>query len=374
MKIIDLISKLVGFALISSLPSFTNAALSVKDLQSAITESNPIYEVPAGELENVITNLREYSMMVLVTTEDPRYNCQMCGQFDPVYAKIARSIYRKLPVLKDRLFFIRVEASQHLPKLKELGIQSVPQVWGFPDSKKVLGAEKFEKVQRLIGEKTLALVKGESFQDPEWYDLNQAGMEHFVFEMEQGDTWEVVIDKFGTFISSTVSVDVKPAILDSAKEGSFDWFLTIQWFIYVLVFLKIFQKLRQNYGEGIPIWQDKNIYIYFSLVLIFVCVSGLNFSLQRHVPFLSHKDGKILWIAPASNTQFGFEIIISILLHVFFTIVIVGLIDGVPRLKDTNKDIAVLIGAIFMFVLLILAANIYQAKNGGYPLNYFKIF
>ena len=373
MKTAKLVLQLILLLFLALCPQKVDAALSVDELKKSVSDSNPIYDVPDGQLKDVVTGLKPYGMILLVTTADPRFGCDLCGQFEPVYAKIVHAVYQKYPALKNEAFFLRVEAANHLEYLKELGVTSVPRVWGFPNSKGVLGEEKFNKVKSLLEEQKQALASGGMFIEPEWYDLKQAGMEHFVFELAKGDNWEAVIGKFAGFLSNTLHVDVNAALVEGVKKSKIDWFVTVQWFVYFLLGVKVLQKMRQNSEEGIRFWVDRRLYAYLSIVLIFICVSGFNFTTQRGSPFVSQKDGKVLWIAPTSTTQFGSEIIISVLLHVAFTGVLIFLIDGSRLVQGVRRSMALVVASVLLAYVLMLGANIYAVKSPGYPLNYVKL-
>lgn len=363
------------FIILSIFSINCNAEIPVKEIQSVITTNHPIYDIPEGQFNNVLNGLKTYNLFVLVTSSDPKYNCALCNQFDPVYEQLVRSVYRKFPILKDRVIFTRIEATKHLDGLKELGIKSIPQIWGFPDSKRILGEEKFDKIYKLLKEMELSFAKGEEFIEPDWYNLNQAGMEHYTFEMNQGDNWGTVIVKFVEFLSSTTTIDLRSILEDSKKENSIDWFITIQWFTYILVGIKIFQKLRETSEDGTKFWQDRKIYAYLSIVLIFIFISGFNFTLQRHSPFISNLKGKLLWVAPVNNNQFGSEIVITILLQIGFFITFILMLNNKYVFEDRkSQNWATIIGSILMLTMLILGVNVYYLKDRGYPYNYIKIF
>lgn len=372
MKLTCLVLQLVLLLVASLCPQIAEAALPASELKNGISDSNPIYEVAKGELKNVMAGLKDYSIVVLVTSSDPKLGCKLCEDFDPVYKKIAGSIYQKYPSLKDEAFFLRVEASENLEYLKELSVTSVPRVWGFPNSKIVLGEEKYNKIKALLAEQKLALNSGKEFVEPEWYDLKQAGMEHFVFQLTKGDDWQSVIGKFAEFVGNTIHVNVHAALFEETKEGKINWFVTGQWFVYFLVGIKVFQKIRQNSAEGVNFWQDKRIYAYLSLVLIFICVSGFNFALQRSSPFASQKDGKVMWIAPVTNNQLGAEIVISVLLHIVTTGVLIFLVGGINVAKDYKNVVRIIAAFLFAYIIM-LGVSVYTVKSPGYPFNYIKL-
>lgn len=72
-------------------------ALTLKSKYGLIDMNNEIYA-------DLITKPRDYSVMVLLTAMDSRYQCQMCKIFDPEYKLLAKSWNRKNPDGGD-LFF-----------------------------------------------------------------------------------------------------------------------------------------------------------------------------------------------------------------------------------------------------------------------------
>lgn len=63
-------------------------ALTLKSKDGLIEFNNEIYA-------DIITKPRDYSVMVLLTAMDPRYQCQMCKIFDPEYRLLAKSWNKK---------------------------------------------------------------------------------------------------------------------------------------------------------------------------------------------------------------------------------------------------------------------------------------
>lgn len=373
MKLQTFLLQIAGLYILNICFAPVYAVIPIDEIKTEISETNPLYNVPAGRFEHFLGSLKPYNMIVLVTTSNPKYNCAMCEQFDSVYLKIVSSIFKHHPSLKDSVVFARVEASDHLEHLKKLGISSVPQIWGFPNSKSVLGEDKYIKVGKLLKEREIARINGEEFKDPDWYDLGQAGMEHFVFQFSQGQQWDTVIDNFAEFIGQTIKMDVKPSVRDDGNKGV-DWFVVAQWFVYSIIAIKFFQHIKAKSQSDVKLWKDKKLYGYVCIVLIFINLSGFNFTVQRHVPFISQREGNILWVAPLSNSQFGSEIVISIALQVAFMALLIFCIDGVGHLDSSLKNVGTIVACLSLLGMLLLGADIYHFKNPSYPYNYLKLF
>lgn len=366
-------SSLKSITLIIAFFVFVNASLPIEELNAQLTPEKPYYEVPEGRLKDVMYGVKSYDMIMLLTTRDEKYNCKMCEDFDPVYVKVVNAIYDKYPEIKEKVIFVRVEAVKNMEYLRTLGIRSVPQVWGFPNSIDVLGQEKYVKIERLLKEMEISLLNGDSFIKPDWYDIDQAGMEHYIFEFNQGDSWDSTLNALSKFIEKTTKLDISSALIHGQKSG-FNWTVTIQTFAYVIIIIKALQHLKKKSDSNTKFWEDKKLYCYISVVLILFNLSGFQFTVQRHSPFISQREGKILWVAPQGNIQFGSEIIITILLQVIFAGLLIFLIDMKDWISSPTKEILICFAGISLLVMLLLGVDIYHFKSPSYPFHYFKLF
>lgn len=370
---VKLIINILALVFVCTIPHYTEAVPGIKELKSYTTSDKPIYHVPEGKFEELLTGLRDYNLIMLVTTSNPKYNCAMCEQFDPIFLKMVKNIYKKSSSYKNKIIFARVEASNHLENLKALGITAVPQIWGFPESKRVLG-ENYEKVTKLLKLKEIAETKDEAFESPDWYDLNKAGLEHYVFQLSQGDEWETVINKLAGFLEMTTNIDLMPAIRPDNSSSGFGLVSLVKLLSLGIILYKIIEGIRSKDKENSFFLTDKRLYAYLSIVLIVLNLSGFNFTTQRASPFVSQRDGKILWVAPLGNSQFGAEVVISIGLQICFTLVFLILFKSVNSFSSTVRHIIVSLCGLSLMGLLLLGADIYHLKSSGYPFNYGHLF
>lgn len=373
MRETNIFIQLFTLLLVYALPTFSDAARPITEINGALTPETPYYQVPEGGLKDVIYGVKDYAVIMLITTRDPKYNCVMCAEFDPVYVSVINAIWGKYPELKDKVAFARVEAADNLSYLKDLGITSVPQIWGFPNSIDVLGVEKYGKIARLMKQMEDAAINGDTFIKPDWYDIEQAGMEHYIFQLNQGETWDVTIHALAGFIGKTINVDIHGALREGHK-GSFDWTTTIQSFAYFIIIIKAFQHLKKNSKKDANFWEDKRLYCYICVVLIFFNLSGFNFTVQKQAPFISQKEGKLLWVSPQSNMQFGAEIIIAIGIQILFSALLIFLIDIKDWVSPPVRDILICGAGILLLLMLFVGVDIYHFKNTGYPFHYLKLF
>lgn len=373
MNPIKILFNVLTLVFVCLIPQFAEATPGIKELKSYITSDKPIYQVPDSKFEELLGGLRDYNLIMLVTTSDPKYNCEMCSQFDPIFEKIVQNIYKKSSSYKNKIIFARVEASIHLESLKSLGISSIPQIWGFPESQRVLG-ENYEKIVNLLKLKDIANSKGEVFENPDWYDLNKVGLEHYVFQLSQGDQWEAVINKLADFLGMTTNIDLIPAIRPETSTNSFNLISVVKILSLGIILYKVLERIRAKDKEGEFFLTNKRLYAYLSIVLILLNLSGFNFTTQRASPFVSQSEGQILWVAPSSGVQFGAEVIISIAIQACFILVLFVLFNYVDSFSPTVKHLVVSLCGLSLMGLLLLGADIYHLKSPAYPFNYGHLF
>lgn len=350
-------------------------------LNSHISKTkSPIYNVPAGQLETILDGFKQYTIFILITTTNSKYDCSLCEQFDPIYNHYVEDIFQHFKSLNSEVVFMRVEATDHLDFLKTLGIKSIPAIWGFPPSLDVYGREMLTELEDIVYRYQIAFANGDKNYDidgklreySEVLKYDQLGQEHYVFDMNQGEDMNKMLARLAKFISDTLKMDVRPALgsKDKNQSSSFDYTLIVQSFIGVFITIQLIKKLkREELKGGKPFWQERKLYAYISIVLIYISISGLNFCMQKHSPLISQSKGKIIWIAPGNRQQMGFESIMSIGFQLLFTFLLIGLIDGVElfNIDDGSRDFIALVLAVAMLIVLFGFTTVYGKKDASYP-------
>lgn len=350
-------------------------------LNSLIAKTNtPIFEVPTGQLEPILDGLKQYTLFVLISTSNSKYQCSLCEQFDPIFKLHVEDIFDHFGELNNEVAFIRVEATDHLDFLKSLGVKSIPAVWGFPKSVNVYGREMFTELEGIVHDYQTAVSNGDSNYDidgklreySELLEYEKLGQEHYVFDLNQGEPMNEMLPRLEKFISKTVNLDIKPALgkKNNDNSSSLDYTIIIQSFIGFFIVIQLIKKFKNDGKEnGKPFWQEKKLYGYLSIVLIYISISGLNFCIQRHSPFISQSKGEIVWIAKGNRQQMGFESILSIGFQILFTFLLIGLVDGVEFFSDEDgsRDLIAMILALGMLAALFVFTFLYGKKDLSYP-------
>lgn len=352
---------------------------------AAVQESAPVYSVPGGELEPLLKGFKQYSIILLLTTSDPKFQCSMCSQFDPIFYKYSQEILSQYPELANEVVFARVDATDHLEFLKSLGVKSIPMVWGFPTSLEVYGRALLTELEELSLDyerdpslDTAARLEQLGMQNVEWASI---GNEHYEFSMGEGEAMNEMLSRLAGFISRTINVDVrkgleKAAAAGSDNHGGWDYTLVIQAFVLVFVTIKIIRKFRSNSEEsGVAFWQEKKLYAYLCIVFIYFSISGVNFCMQRHAPFIAQKKGKLIWLAEGTRNQLGWESILSVLFQSLFTVCLLGLIERDYLVnaigESANMDVIALVLAGLLFTGGFVFNWVYGMKDPSYAYNLF---
>lgn len=359
-------------------PTSCLAGVPIGVLNSQIAKTDlPYLEIPAGQLAPILDGFKQYSLFILITTNEPKYECAMCEQFDPIYKHFIDDIFAHFGHLKNEVVFTRLEATTHMDILRKLGVKAVPAIWGFPTSLDVYGRPLLTQLEAIMHEYRTAVANGDSSYNvdaklreySENLEYEQLGQEHYVFDMNTGEDMNKMLSRLERFISNTIKLDIRPALGKESRNDSFDYTIIVQTFIGMFIVIQVAKKLKREETEGRPFWQEKKLYGYISIVLIYISISGLNFCMQRHSPLISQSKGEIVWIAPGSRQQMGFESILSVLFQVAFSALLVGLIDGVELFseEDGSRDVVSLFFALALLVVLFAFMFVYGKKDASYP-------
>lgn len=332
-----------------------------------------IQNIPAGSLQNVLSGLKTSPLILLITTSAPEYQCSLCDQFDPIFFEMAEIVNSNL---QDPPIFLRLEAIEHKEELTALGVKTVPLILGFPSSKDVYTSAYFELTQLLKEDP----INKDKIENIIGHPFNQIGMEHYRFELVAREPLNEMIYRLGGFISKTIGENINLDKIISNGKASFDYSIMIQCFLFVFVGIKLYKKFGSgNEGEDDlerqPFLANWKIYCYLSVVIIVISISGLHYCMQRGVPFISQNQGKIMWFAPTSRNQMGFETIVSVVLQLLWGISLFMLICGANMFSEVDGSRAFIR---FLSLGVVIACwccgvGVYGVKDGGYPYSIQKI-
>ncbi|GBC12835.2 oligosaccharyl transferase subunit [Rhizophagus irregularis DAOM 181602=DAOM 197198] len=129
--------------------------------------------------------------------------------------------------------------------------------------------------------------------------------------------------------------------------------------------------LSHHLGTQVPnLIQNKSVWTTFSLITIFIMISGHMWNHIRSPPYIIPQNGKI--IAPGFSSQLGIESQIVAILYGSCAFSVVTLIISVPKIEDKTKQ---RFGVYFWMGILVATFSVlfalFRQKNSGYP---FRLF
>ncbi|EXX66548.1 Ost3p [Rhizophagus irregularis DAOM 197198w] len=181
--------------------------------------------------------------------------------------------------------------------------------------------------------------------EPDRYDFNRRGFD---------------AESLASFLSHHLGTQVPV----NRPLNYFGIFITIFFTLAGLAFLKSIYPIVQN------LIQNKSVWTTFSLITIFIMISGHMWNHIRSPPYIIPQNGKI--IAPGFSSQLGIESQIVAILYGSCAFSVVTLIISVPKIEDKTKQ---RFGVYFWMGILVATFSVlfalFRQKNSGYP---FRLF
>ncbi|CCH61413.1 hypothetical protein TBLA_0E03590 [Henningerozyma blattae CBS 6284] len=314
-------------------------AYSDKQLLKASSKtSNKIISLQDQKFEQILRGPRENSyILLLLTATSPNVNCANCLEFEPMFANMAASWFQDHPDGKTldgtkNLFFAKadVKDTNNLPPIfTYYEITHVPRIMLFTPN----GSTKDFQSINFDGEGKEHVTRT--------IDAVQRYMEINEFAYHEPIDWASVII---TSISAFVIIFV------AKRHGD--------------ILLKVL-KMRLLWGIG-------------CVAFIILMLGGFMFNQIKH-PQLAGvgKDGGILYfLERETQNQFAIETQVLGVIYGLFSILVVGLTMGVPKIDyfyskpdDATKVKAgvSIILAIAIYMVFTGLTNIFKMKNVGYP-------
>ncbi|QPG73101.1 hypothetical protein FOA43_000406 [Brettanomyces nanus] len=334
--------------------SVVQAALPKSLLRQRASESDSnVILVQSDEFEPVFnrSNDRDYFMVTLLTASHAEASCDLCKSVQPLFEEIASTVGRKEP--NADIFFLHIDAHENLANLKEYGIRSVPQLWIYPPF-------------QLIYKESSDIDSTDDYDSRQIFPKNlNITSEHYAFTLSNEIPESVLELDLAMFISHICHVNIQ---IDKGIEMQ----TLVKSFV---AFTIVFRLLKKKGRKVLDLLSDWRLYCGLSIILIYINMSGLNFCIQRGVPFLSRSStGNIQLMTGGVQYQQGVEIAISIAFQVSFTLFLVVLLLSPEYLEEGNKGLAVTISVVSIFLTYNTFTTAFLAKDHGYPFNVVEMF
>ncbi|KAF2123405.1 hypothetical protein P153DRAFT_371724 [Dothidotthia symphoricarpi CBS 119687] len=268
---------------------------------------------------------RDYSVAVLLTALDARFNCMLCRDFQPEWLLLGKSWVKGDKNGQSRLVFGTLDFVDGKNTFQSMQLQTAPVLLYFHPT---------------VGPNAKADAQ------PVRFDFT-AGPQ----SAEQVHAW----------ISRQVPGDVpKPSI-----SRPINYVKLISVTTAVLGGITV---LAVASPYIIPILQNRNLWAAVSLITVLLFTSGHMFNHIRKTPYVSG-DGKggISYFAGGFSNQFGLESQIIAAIYGVLAFATISLALKVPRIADAKtQQFAVFLWSAVLLCMYSFLLSVFRTKNGGY--------
>ncbi|WFC95715.1 oligosaccharyl transferase subunit ost3/OST6 [Malassezia brasiliensis] len=299
-----------------------NSVVQNNLLKEAKRSPNGVIELDETNYDLFLAAPRDFSVTVLYTALDSRFNCAACKMFMPSYEQVARGWQKKKS--NKRHVFAVVEASRAMNVMRKNRFTHVPILYNFP------------------------VASGKTVADPSEFDVARQGFQP---------------DSFADYMSDFLGVSFKPA------KPLFDKVFLIQFFLVAsAVSMGVLVIPRMNFANA-----GRAVWMMVCLALVFTFTSGYMWNRIRHPPFmLQRPNGDVQMFMEGFQTQTGVESPILIALYSGIALSIVMLNNLAPTIRSGPLQLVVVLaclaGLLGGFSVLM---DTFRRKNPYYPFHLF---
>ncbi|KAL5120922.1 oligosaccharyl transferase subunit ost3/OST6 [Pleosporales sp. CAS-2024a] len=268
---------------------------------------------------------RDFSVAVLLTALEERFQCQLCREFQPEWDILAKSWVKGDKKGEGRLLFGTLDFSDGKDTFQSMRLQTAPVLLYFHPT---------------VGPNAKA------DPQPVRYDFT-AGFQS--------------AERIHAWISRQVPADApKPSVsrpINWAKVGS----LTI-------LGLGSVSFVAVAWPYITPLLQNRNLWAAFSLIAVLLFTSGHMFNHIRKSPYVQG-DGKggMNYFAAGFSNQFGLESQIIAAIYGVLAFATISLAVKVPRIADPKtQQFAVFLWSGLLLCMYSFLLSVFRMKNGGY--------
>lgn len=307
--------------LIQSINCFKEDALNEKIEQ--LTDwslKKPVIRLNTENFKHFVkTNIKNYSVIVMLTALNTQRQCQICRPADNEYQIIAQS-WRYSGQFSNKLFFAMVDFDDAPEVFQMLKTASAPQFIHFPRKGKPKSAD--------------------------FFDISRVG-----FSAEQIAKW--VYERS----------DIQIKIFRPPNYSGFLLLVIVSLMVGAILYVK-----RNN----LEFLYNKNTWSFIVIGFILIFISGQMWNQIRNPPPVHRSEsGQIGFFAGSHGYQFIAETYIVLVLY---GAIIAGFIcmNEAPAVDDTNKKSSVILcGVLLVSIFFSIILYIFRSKYQGYPYRLF---
>lgn len=321
--------------------------------QSALSSGNGVIGIENADL-SLFAGIREYYLVLLLTSTDVNHGCQICQTMPEVVGKVANSWYHDY-LDSQMLFFAEIDLIDPRNGAIFLAAQidTVPLI--------VLIAPNYGKVlPDSLQEQQLPANGFNILQEP-----------RSLFALPKEDPAKQAI-ALAQFVSEALQ---KPIVIrEDDPQMAF-----LKNFVLTLVVLMVIKKKGSQY----ILVSRKTAWMAVCVGLVVVFVGGYSFTTMNGIVFLAQNDkGGLIYFSGGQLYQFGIEIFLVAVNYVLLAASLVLLIYvGQYKVTETSKinseatrlALVVLANGL-VFLLYSFLTSAYLRKDGGYPYYFLRLF
>lgn len=342
-----------ALALFCASMAFVGATVVLSLRESALNSPNFIIEATNSDL-SLFSGPRSYYTLLILTSTDPRHECELCLLLENIVAKVSRSYFRD-HFASDLVFIAKVDIVDrtNIDIFDLLGLSEIPHIWLVPPSHRIGNLE----------------ADNESWED-KLYILKQPHLE-FKLPIANENTQVMAMAQW---LAETI---LKPIHVEAADGGMYYFVRNFAiTFALILIVKKRGPRAFKNAGK-------KPVYSILAIVAVLLFTSGYHYTTLQKVPFVAQNDDRqFIYISGGTHYQFGIETLIvaaNYLALASATLLLIFL--GRYKVKSTRfihsenmRATLISVTAVAIFLLFSCLTSIVLRKDHEYPYAFARLF
>lgn len=296
-------------------PIVVAAAFNIDDHVSP----NGVVHANDQMLDQILSNKRDYTVALLLSTTNERFGCNFCKVLGPDYNVVADSWHKKNPS-GSKLYFVYGEFEECQRSFQRLSLTSVPSFKIYSPNAVPRG---------VVSDHLTAEFKSTGSQVGALVGL--LGQQGFHVEIIKPFPWERVFRTVMTVVAVAIAL---------------------------FAFWDVFKRIITS----------RQPWIAFSVVTVLLFTAGQMFNITRGTPLLGQDNGQIVYFQPGFQNQLGIETQIIAILYAVLSFMTICLLAKVPRITNPKLQLGIAVGlSLAVYVGYSYFIAIYRVKYYGYP-------
>ncbi|KTW31120.1 uncharacterized protein T551_01193 [Pneumocystis jirovecii RU7] len=235
----------------------------IQDFLKERKANNGIIQLNSKSINSVITKPRNYTMVIMFTTTEEQYNCNLCKKLEPIFKLVAKSQHKTYPK-SEELFFGILEFSDGPEVFEKLQLTAVPVIMLYPAT---IGPNASRK------------------NTP------------YILNIKSGDI-------SSNWLAQIISQETKQPI----RIIQFINYGKVFFYAFITFLSVVFLRLIRSFVFFII--TKKELWLILSLASILIFNSGYMFTRIRNISFNGYDNDIPIYILETFNSQYGIESLI----------------------------------------------------------------